>query len=121
MLRQMDVAVPLALELLIALFYNAAVTSCLDGVDIPCVIGRPTWDNALPQFFAEHVAQVQPRMLIGDWLGSDRPPLQSGIVLSLNPLTRGVPFANVSYQLLGSLLQCLWVVGLWTVARRMRP
>jgi hypothetical protein len=120
MLRQMDVAVPLALVLVIALFYNAAVTSCLDGVDIPCVIGEPTWDNALPQYFAEHIAQGQPRMLIGDWLGGDRPPLQSGIVLSLSTLTRGVPFANVSYQLLGSLLQCLWVVGLWTVARRMR-
>jgi hypothetical protein len=120
MLRQMDVAVPLALVLLIALFYNAAVTSCLDAADIPCVFGGQTWDNALPQFFAEHIALGQPRMLVGDWLGSDRPPLQSGIVLSLNPLTRGVPFATVSYQLLGSLLQCLWVVGLWAAARRMR-
>ncbi len=120
MLRQLDVAVPLALVLLIALFYNSAGTSCLDAADIPCVIGGPTWDNALPQFFADHLAMGQPRLLVGDWLGSDRPPLQSGIALSLSPLTRGVPFAKVSYQLLGSLLQCLWVAGLWAVARRMR-
>ncbi len=120
MMRQLDVAAPLALVLLIALFYNAAVTSCLGAGEIPCVFGGPSWDNVLPQFFAEHVAQDQPRMLVGDWLGSDRPPLQSGVVLNFNPLTRDVPFADTSYQALGSVLQCLWVVAAWVVARRLR-
>jgi hypothetical protein len=120
LLRHVDVAFPLALLLLVALLYNGAATSCLDGSHIPCVFGGPSWDNALPKFFADHVAAGQPRLMVGDWLGSDRPPLQSGIVLAQNLLTGAAPFANVSYQLLSSALQCLWIVALWVVARRMR-
>ncbi len=69
-------------------------------------------DNAIPYLFAEHtrVANI-PKPLLGDWHSSDRPPLQTGIVLSqirYNPNPR-----ELGYAVLCVILQSLWILALW--------
>lgn len=46
-------------------------------------------DNTIPLEFAQNLYQdIDPRQVYGDWLSSDRPPLQSGIVLLIRPLLK---------------------------------
>ncbi|HEX5711874.1 MAG TPA: hypothetical protein VFX85_01015 [Solirubrobacterales bacterium] len=75
-------------------------------------------DNAIPFFFGEwffdygHGAPPPP--FSGDWLASDRPPLQTGYLLARRPLG-GWHHAELQYQVLGVILQQLWIVGLWAL------
>lgn len=81
---------------------------------------RFTWplpqDNILPRYFANwfyvHGHHGTPP-LYGDWLASDRPPLQIGYVLSQRPF--GWDRHGLHYQLLGVALQQLWIVGLYAL------
>jgi hypothetical protein len=74
-------------------------------------------DNGIPLAFAEWVyahghhgpIPVQP----GIWHFSDRPPLQTGYVLSQRPF--GWDAEGLNYQVIGVLLQELWIVGLWAL------
>lgn len=73
-------------------------------------------DNDLPRFFAEWFyvkgsegSPVYPP----DWLGSDRPPLQVGYVLAERPFYFRAE--KLHYQVLGVILQQLWIVGLWAL------
>jgi hypothetical protein len=74
-------------------------------------------DNDLPRFFAEwfyaHGHHGTPPELPGAWLASDRPPLQMGYAL----LERGFGWdaAGLQYQVMGVVLQQLWIVGLWAL------
>nr|WP_315429384.1 hypothetical protein [uncultured Albidiferax sp.] len=69
-------------------------------------------DNELPLIFAKNLLMGQyPSPMIGDWLGSDRPPLQSAYFL-MSPLFL-LADIRISYQVMGTMLQCLWVMGLW--------
>ncbi|HSK50262.1 MAG TPA: hypothetical protein VK889_07175 [Solirubrobacterales bacterium] len=74
-------------------------------------------DNYLPFFFAEWFFQNghhgSPSTFPGDWLASDRPPLQIGYVLAQKPLQFWDNELN--YQVLGVILQQLWIVGLWAL------
>jgi len=68
-------------------------------------------DNFIPQIFANDILRGQiPKPLVGDWLSSDRPPLQTGMVLWNHPWMRGN--RNLQYQLLGVIFQltCLSAV-----------
>jgi len=69
-------------------------------------------DNQLPLVLAQQLAsgKVQTPM-IGDWLSSDRPPLQAAYYLASGAplLTR----ATLQYQVQSTLLQALWVAGAW--------
>ena len=93
------------------------------GTNIPVALGGtrfshplPT-DNDLPQYFSEwffkhghhEVAPPYP----GEWQSSDRPPLQIGYVLAQRPFYWGDP--GLDYQIVGVLLQQLWIVGVWAV------
>ena len=49
----------------------------------------------------------------GDWLSSDRPPLQVGFALAQRPF--GWDLELLDYQVLGVVLQQLWIVGLWAL------
>jgi hypothetical protein len=73
-------------------------------------------DSDLPRFFSEwfyvHGSAGDP-IYPPDWLASDRPPLQIGFVLAQRPLAIDLPALN--YQVLGVILQQLWIVGLWAV------
>ncbi|MFL6450855.1 MAG: hypothetical protein ACJ746_24720 [Bryobacteraceae bacterium] len=75
--------------------------------------GRPS-DNLIPLFLADRLYDRRPirPFCCGDWLSSDRPPLQSGVFLLQRPLR--VAGGNwLHYQLLATGLQCLWVCGVW--------
>jgi hypothetical protein len=69
-------------------------------------------DNQLPYLFAEGIRTGHvPKPLSGDWLSSDRPPLQTGIVLSQcgylwHP-------QRLQYTVISVILQSLWVFALW--------
>lgn len=81
-------------------------------------------DNEIPRYFAnwffEHGHNGTPP-LFADWLFSDRPPLQVGYVLAQRPF--GWDAAGLQYQVLGVVVQQLWIVGMWALlcAARLRP
>ena len=72
-------------------------------------------DNEIPQMFARRLLEGQsPRHLIGDWLSSDRPPMQTGAILLLGPALRptdGPQFDSLC-QAMGFWFQLLWVPAL---------
>jgi hypothetical protein len=74
-------------------------------------------DNAIPLFFAEWFAHSGHRTPVpvfpGEWLSSDRPPLQIGYVLAQRPFGWAEP--GLHYQVLCVALQQLWIVGLWAL------
>jgi hypothetical protein len=78
--------------------------------------GMPN-DNSIPYFFGEwffeHGHHGTPPVFPGEWLASDRPPLQSGYLVSQRPF--GWNSAELQYQVLGVVLQQLWIVGLWAL------
>ncbi len=73
-------------------------------------------DNTLPLLFAQRVAHhgglTVP--LLADWHTSDRPPLQTGFTLMLYPL---LGHRSFGYELLGTVLQALWIPALWVLLR----
>jgi MFS family permease len=81
-------------------------------------------DNEIPLFFAnwyfDHGHNGTPPPF-ADWLSSDRPPLQTGYVLAQRPF--GWDGDGTHYQVLGVVVQQLWIIGLWAVlcAARIRP
>lgn len=81
-------------------------------------------DNEIPVFFADwffaHGHDGTPP-LFADWLSSDRPPLQTGYVLAQRPF--GWDGDYLRYQVLGVVVQQLWLVGIWALlcAVRVRP
>ena len=100
------------------------------GSDDPLVLAATRFshplppDNQIPAHFAEwyfdHGHSATPP-LFGDWLSSDRPPLQVGYVLTQHPF--GWDESGLHYQVLGVVVQQLWIVGMWAVlcAARLRP
>lgn len=74
-------------------------------------------DSAIPQFFSDwfyvHGHEGTPPVFPGEWLSSDRPPLQVGYVLVERPF--GWDTSGLHYQVLGVVLQQLWIVGLWAL------
>jgi hypothetical protein len=72
-------------------------------------------DNDIPRYFADyfylhgHHGTPPP---FGDWLSSDRPPLQIGYVLFERPFGWD---AGLHYQVLGVIVQQLWVLGMWAL------
>lgn len=74
-------------------------------------------DNAIPYIFAEKLYDgVDPRNLIPDWLSSDRPPLQTGIVLLQRPIM-GVFDPDLGYQTIATIAQCSWIAAVWSLCR----
>ena len=78
-------------------------------------------DNLIPFIFAERIYDRQPLrpFCCGDWLSSDRPPLQVGIFLLQRPI-RIFGNTGLQYQLLATALQCLWLCGVWTLLEALR-
>jgi hypothetical protein len=75
-------------------------------------------DNAIPYFFSEwffnHGNATPVPIFPGEWLSSDRPPLQTGYALYQRPFAWGDE-PKLHYQLLAVALQQLWIVGLWAL------
>lgn len=74
-------------------------------------------DSDIPRFFAEwfylNGHEGTPLVYPGEWLSSDRPPLQIGYVLAQRPVAWDGD--SLHYQVLGVVLQQLWIVGLWAL------
>jgi hypothetical protein len=74
-------------------------------------------DNDIPHFFSDwfyiHGHHGTPPIFPGEWLASDRPPLQ--IAYANYERTFGWDDLGLHYQLMGVALQQLWIVGLWAL------
>jgi hypothetical protein len=74
-------------------------------------------DADIPRFYAEWLYENghegKPPVFPGEWLSSDRPPLQSGYVLSQRPF--GWDTTTLHYEVLASIVQQLWIVAMWAV------
>ena len=80
--------------------------------------GQLPSDNDIPRYFSEwfyfHGHSGTPPEFPGEWLASDRPPLQVGYVLLERVFGWDDTF-DLRYQVLGVVLQQLWIVGLWAL------
>jgi len=78
--------------------------------------GQLPSDNDIPRYFSEwfylHSHSGQP-VYPPDWLASDRPPMQVGYVLSQRVF--GDDTTALHYQIIGVILQQMWIVGLWAL------
>lgn len=130
--RLLPFLVPLALTL----FATLGILSfgyLYGGSDFPNMTARnrfshplPT-DNALPYLFAEGLRKgAVPRPMTGDWLSSDRPPLQTGMVLALEPWMQTEnqnqthPRHELWYQVASVIMQSLWIFAIWLLMRAFR-
>jgi hypothetical protein len=122
-LRAAGLSVPLLLALALGLAFTGLAFIQGDGTAQHAVslISSRYWrtrDNTIPLLLAARVA-AHARLsghLVGDWLYSDRPPLQSGFALLQWPLWRGYD-RQPAYQLLATGLSTSWLPALWVVLR----
>jgi hypothetical protein len=114
-------AVLIGLTFAVGLFYLAVLY--LPGASIDAghrfFVLRPG-DNILPQMVAERLYRGQElHHILGDWLSSDRPPLQSGIQLLARPAYRLMDaYADTGYELAGIFAQLVWVPAAWMLCLR---
>lgn len=73
-------------------------------------------DSFIPLFFSDWMFSGHPGsppIFEPEWLFSDRPPLQIAYVLTQRPF--GWDAETLHYEVLGIVLQQLWIVGLWAL------
>ncbi|MET0557137.1 MAG: hypothetical protein ABW065_00490 [Solirubrobacterales bacterium] len=79
--------------------------------------GQLPSDNDIPRYFAEWFSthgHSQPLPVYpGEWLSSDRPPLQIGYVLAQRGFFNTPQYLH--YEILCVIEQGLWIVGMWAV------
>jgi hypothetical protein len=76
-------------------------------------------DNEIPYLFAEGLRKgAVPKPLIADWLSSDRPPLQTDMILTLEPFMKGR--GELSYHLASVVIQSFWTFAIWLLLRAFR-
>ena len=76
-------------------------------------------DNFIPTIFAERLhSGVSPKAPGGDWLSSDRPPLQAGLALVTLPAFRALDIGyDKACATAGVWFQLLWIPALWVFLR----
>jgi hypothetical protein len=79
-------------------------------------------DNEIPRAFAERLwIGESPRQLWGDWLSSDRPPLQSGWLLLTWPVLHALSIdLDTAATTAGSCFQLLWIPAAWALLQAWR-
>jgi hypothetical protein len=120
---------PLALMALTGLFYLAVLYS----VDLEVgVEGQPRMrffeftlavDNEIPYFFAQPLFNGQAvlesfQKKVPGWHTSDRPPLQTGLILLQLPVARlfvSEELGRLYALVVGIALQCAWVPAVWSL------
>lgn len=121
LLRQL--AVPLGLWVLGSVFL-IYLGFAHGGIDEPILTSATRFtagtlpsDSGIPFFYSEwffaNGHHGTPPIFPGEWSVSDRPPLQIGYVLAQRPLYWSD--TELHYQVLGVVLQQLWIVGLWAL------
>jgi hypothetical protein len=113
----------LALPALAGVFYLSALFVFPHGNITPTAgqrfqAGMPG-DNFIPAIFAERLAiGMSPKALGGDWLSSDRPPLQTGLILVTLPALRALDISHdKACATAGIWFQLLWIPALWVFLR----
>lgn len=109
------VAFVFAATALLLLFPDESVTATARNRFIPGLPG----DNGLPKVLAEIIDSGNPtRLLGGDWLTSDRPPLQTGIALVGWPMLSmlGIDL-DTACAVAGIWFQALWFPVMWQLLR----
>ena len=121
-LRRLDLTTPLMLALAVGLAFTglAFLQGGIGSIHPAEAIETRFWaksDNVLPLDFASHLAAHLPLSgyMEGQWLFSDRPPLETGFALLQWPLWGA--HTQLGYQLLSTGLQVSWLPALWTVLR----
>lgn len=117
-----QVATPLALWALGSVFL-AYLGFVHGGTETPLATAAIRFSHALPsdnqiplyytEWFFDHGHHGKAPEFPGLWLSSDRPPLQVGYGLLQHPF--GWDAKGLSYQVMGVVLQQLWIVGLWAL------
>jgi hypothetical protein len=126
LLSQPVVRTPLALMYVVALFYISILFMFkfdTEYVNYPNVrfIDFKAADNTLPLHLAVKLfngLDPRGRNFMVEFNSSDRPPLQTGITLSLMKLTRWKPAQDLYYPAVATILQCLWVPVMWVLFRQ---
>ena len=115
-----EIAVPI-LGFSLAAIVLAMWTHLSTDFSQPLAVAQTRWthqlpiDNTLPFIFAGHLRSgAIPTPMIGDWLSSDRPPLQTGLYLLF-----GLPigYDELTYQISSISVELLCLVGVWVLTR----
>lgn len=79
-------------------------------------------DNELPAIIAARLLEgSDPRVPIGSWISSDRPPLQSGLLLLVQGDTAWTPVPALTQSFATSVVcQLAWVPAVYALARALR-
>ncbi len=117
-------AAPLLVVLLAGAFYLSLLYTPIltqdygDASAIRFVHQLPP-DPILPALLGERLlAGDRPPPFAGDWLSSDRPPLQCGLYLLVLPWAEIINLPpRLAYQCLGTLAQLAWLPAVWLLAR----
>lgn len=93
------------------------------GTDAPLSMATTRFSHPLPSdaeipryfidWFAAHGHGGTVPVFPGEWMFSDRPPLQVGYGLYQHPFHSDL--GGLDYEVLGVVLQQLWIVGLWAL------
>jgi hypothetical protein len=119
-----DIVTPLVVAGLLGVFFTAFFTlseapmSIAELAQYRLTAGLPV-DNSIPGLFADRLYVGQsPRLIIGDWLSSDRPPLQTGWILLSRPVADWLAIdRESSTYVAGIVAQLPWVIATWWMVR----
>lgn len=120
-----DVIFPALIMFCVGLFYLALLLT-MESTESTHDLARGRFitvlhgDNSFPMLFAEGLNRglLKGAVRFGDFLSSDRPPLQVGILLLQRPIMElSPPLKDLHYQLIGTVAQLSWVPAVWTICR----
>ncbi|HTL68173.1 MAG TPA: hypothetical protein VL200_10965 [Lacunisphaera sp.] len=110
---------PLVFCLAIGMLYSA-VLFLYGGIEDAADVAMERYlpflppDNVLPFWLTQRLVAGQSlHGFLGDWLSSDRPPLQTGFCLLIHPVVSSA----LGYQIMGTILQSWVFLGLWILLR----
>ena len=99
---------------------NRFLTSQMpDDNILPADLANRLWEGGPTKpFWGMTVIQVSP--FVGDWLSSDRPPLQAAIDLVFRPFEFLRFNPNDIYVIVSTLCQAIWVPAIYILVRQLR-
>ncbi len=121
--KSSDYIWPLRFVILQSLFYLSVLFSLHTDVEAHMEI---EWrflnntlqpDNIIPYIFLERIFNgLSLSHFLGDWLSSDRPPLLTGVLALLRPLSI-FQSPELFYQIMGTFIQSSWIIAVWAIIR----
>ena len=120
-----DVLTPLLIALSVGFLYTGSTLLYGGEVHVSLVANSRYRDplppdNILPRLVAERVLDgIRGEPFLGDWLSSDRPPLQAAAETLVSPL---IPKGSreLNYQAIATMAQLLVIPAGWILLRRLR-